>query len=446
MTRADTSATTRTDERPFSVTAGELGLRDDLRTFDHTCSTCHLHYNGPGDSGFGIKRITMLIPECAMLMVSPYGCGRSGTVVGQKEDFEDRVFYYAMDERDLVTGRYLDRLPEACRLIRAKMDPRAILICMTCVDALMGTDLEGLCRRLTKEAGIPVTGCFMDPTVRETNRAPVVKVQQAIAGLLEKRATDSNCINVLGDFTPLDTDGDLFDVLHETGFSTIRELATCAGYDDFLEMATASLNLVVHFQAQSAATDLQSRLDIPFVELIPTYGPRRTAEQYAKLATYLDKPIDCGKYLEQAEDRLEDFARKHVGMRFGIGDAVFGCPLELAETLLDAGIDVPFVMRSVLFPGDLEVAGRLSVKYPDLMICSSVHPSTRRFPEGLPRVDAIIGLDAGYFEKDAISISWGNEEAHFGFELLTSLLDHVEEGLIAPQTHREQMSGSYLTV
>lgn len=437
--------TAETESAPIFVTAAALAQQPHLRDYSHTFP-CHLHFNGPGDAGFGVKRITMLLPQCAMLMVSPCGCGRSGTVVGVKDHFEERVFYYNMDDRDVVTGRYLSHLKEAGQLILQKMHPKAILICMTCIDSLMGTDLDGICRSLQKALKVPVTGCFMNPFVRDSDKAPAVKVQQAIARCLPQCSTEPGSVNLLGNFAPLDKRSELYTLLKSAGVTCVCQLATCQTYSDFLEMSSAEKNLVLHFQAEAAAADLRKRLGIPTVSLAPVYGPKRTAAEYQKLSRFLGVPFHTESFQAEAQQALSAFAAQHRGLRIAVGEAIIGSPLELAETFLEAGISVSFVFRNVLFPGDRAVLARLAAHFPNLPIYSGVHPTTRQFPQRLPAADLAVGLDAGYFMENAVSVGWSMQESHFGFELLTSLLQRMEETLAHPKPHRQQMSGSYLTV
>ena len=54
-----------------------------------------------------------------------------------------------MDETDLVTGRHLEKIPEAVKEIIEVPEkrPKVVLICITCVDALLGTDLVRVCKK-----------------------------------------------------------------------------------------------------------------------------------------------------------------------------------------------------------------------------------------------------------------------------------------------------------
>lgn len=45
--------------------------------------------------------------------------------------------------------------------------PSAVMICLTCVDALLGTDMERICKKAQKSVGIPVLPCYMYALTRE---------------------------------------------------------------------------------------------------------------------------------------------------------------------------------------------------------------------------------------------------------------------------------------
>ena len=49
-----------------------------------------------------------------------------------------------MDETDIVTGRHLKKIPKAVKEICDSLEkkPSVVMICITCVDALLGTDME----------------------------------------------------------------------------------------------------------------------------------------------------------------------------------------------------------------------------------------------------------------------------------------------------------------
>ena len=111
-------------------------------------SPATLAYNSPGAEGFGVKRAGLAVPESVMLIVSPGCCGRNTSIVSSMPQYKDRFFYLLMDETDLVTGRHLKRIPDAVCEVVSFLDeqkgrkPKVVMICITCVDALLGTDME----------------------------------------------------------------------------------------------------------------------------------------------------------------------------------------------------------------------------------------------------------------------------------------------------------------
>ncbi len=59
--------------------------------------------------------------------------------------YSERMFFLQMSENDLVTGRHLLLISlEAIEEIyeASEVKPIVVVICITCVDALLGTDLE----------------------------------------------------------------------------------------------------------------------------------------------------------------------------------------------------------------------------------------------------------------------------------------------------------------
>ena len=426
------------------TTIAELAERGNPKPNERSVQSCHLHFNGPGASGFGVKRTAMLLPESVMLLVAPPCCGRHGTVTGRKTGFEQRMFYLQLAERDLVTGAYLKRIPEAAKRIMATCSPKAILLCMTCVDAMLGTDLKRISKEIQAAAGVPVVACYMDPISREGKQAPMVSVQRSIMDALEAGERDNKRVNFLGNFVPLQPDSEIFAALRAQGIDQFGQISACETFEEYQKMAGARLNIVINPQAHASAVDLEQRLQIPYVDFFDAYGPHRVAEQYEKLGAALGCTFALEKEKAESEKALRDFAQRHKGMKIAIGEAITGNPLELAETLLEAGLEVSFVLRNIVTPADFQIIQRLNQKWPDLRIYSGVHPSMKNAE--LPEAHVAIGLDAGYFLKDAVSVNYSMERHCLGYRKLPDLLQLVEERLEKPLSHREQMHGSYLTV
>jgi nitrogenase molybdenum-cofactor synthesis protein NifE len=410
---------------------------------------CWLHYNGPGSSGYGVKRTAMLLPESAMLMVGPMGCSRSGTVVAEKNGFAHRMFYLNLDDRSISLGSYLKKIPEAVQYIKDLGEFKAVLICMTCLDALLGTDLAGLGRKISRQVGIPVTTTFMDPIVRDGNYGPMVQVRQAITNCFDAQENASDfkdAINLLGTFAPLENDSELFSLLKGAGINKIKTVAGCRSFEELQGMGGSRANLIVHPQAAECGADLEKRLGMPYIKLYTSYVPNIIEDNYKKLGSFLGARICCGNERQAAEKAIKEFALKYKGRSIAVGEAVCGNPFDIALMLINAGIEVPFVFRDMIHPEDWDLIAALNKTVPELKVYSGVHPSTAACPATLPEAHLMLGLDAGYFNKDAISAAWPFDRTFFGFDSIHALLGIMDTAFTTPRGHREQMKGTYLTV
>ena len=121
-------------------------------------SPATLAFNSPGAEGFGVKRAGLAVPGSIMLIVAPGCCGRNTSLISSMREYDNRFFYLMMDETDIVTGRHLKKIPKAVEEICESLEqkPSVVMICITCVDALLGTDMERVCRKAEERTGLPV--------------------------------------------------------------------------------------------------------------------------------------------------------------------------------------------------------------------------------------------------------------------------------------------------
>ena len=144
---------------------GKENIPDQFKSNMHLIysSPATLAFNSPGAEGFGVKRAGLAIPDSIMLIVAPGCCGRNTSLISSMREYDNRFFYLMMDETDIVTGRHLKKIPKAVEEICESLEkkPSVVMICITCVDALLGTDMERVCRKAEERAGLPVRPCYM---------------------------------------------------------------------------------------------------------------------------------------------------------------------------------------------------------------------------------------------------------------------------------------------
>ena len=135
---------------------GRDAIPAQLRSNTHLIysSPATLAFNSPGAEGFGVKRAGLAVPDSIMLIVAPGCCGRNTSLISSMREYDNRFFYLMMDETDIVTGRHLKKIPKAVEEICdcCEKRPSVVMICITCVDALLGTDMERVCRKAEERA------------------------------------------------------------------------------------------------------------------------------------------------------------------------------------------------------------------------------------------------------------------------------------------------------
>ena len=403
-------------------------------------SPATLSFNSPGAEGFGVKRAGLSVPGSVMLIVSPGCCGRNTSSISTMKGYEDRFFYLTMDETDLVTGRHLRRIPKAvCELAAGlKKKPSVIMICITCVDALLGTDMERVCRKAEKmvneeqsalpeysETGtasedhyIRVRPCYMYALTREGRKPPMVHVRQSIYSMLEpvKRRADS--VNLMGYFAPVDEKSELRDLLRQIGIRKIREVSACRDFREFQMMAEANFNLVLNPEARPAAADLQEKLGKASIELVRFYQIDRIAAQYDAFGAALGVSFDYRAYREEAKAAMREFREAFPCAVFSVGEALNADPFELALALVRYGFAVKEIFGT-LTTDSYRYIRHLAALSPDTRVYSNLAPSMLLYEESSPEegngLHIALGRDAGWYHPDWPCLQWGQDVQPFGF-------------------------------
>ena len=112
-----------------------------------------LYYSSPAHGGWGVLKMGQLVPESYQLFVSPAACGRHGALAARMEDRKSRVSYLFLSEDDIVSGGYEDSIIKSAQKLlahlkrRGKM-PKVLMIFVSCIDDLLGTDHDALIMQL----------------------------------------------------------------------------------------------------------------------------------------------------------------------------------------------------------------------------------------------------------------------------------------------------------
>ena len=365
---------------------GRDAIPAQLRSNTHLIysSPATLAFNSPGAEGFGVKRAGLAVPDSIMLIVAPGCCGRNTSLISSMREYDNRFFYLMMDETDIVTGRHLKKIPKAVEEICncCEKRPSVVMICITCVDALLGTDMERVCRKAEERAGLPVRPCYMYALTREGRKPPMVHVRQSLYSLLEPKKKKGNVVNLLGFFSPL--------------------------------------------EARFAAEDFHNRLQIPFIELRRLYQTDKIASQYQAFGKVLGVTFSDEVYREKAEETVAKFKEKRPDASFAIGECMNGDPFEMALAMIKYGFKVPEIYGTLTAENFIYL-NQLSQLSPETKVFSNMEPTMLYYDPEKSGVNMTIGKDAGYYHPDQPNVIWNQDRQPYGYAGVTRLFETLLE-------------------
>ena len=420
----------------FFCTVGELSAMGRENIPPQFISGAHLIYsspatlafNSPGAEGFGVKRAGLAIPDSIMLIVAPGCCGRNTSLISSMREYDQRFFYLMMDETDIVTGRHLKKIPKAVKEICDSLEkkPSVVMICITCVDALLGTDMERVCRKAEEAAGLPVRPCYMYALTREGRKPPMVHVRQSLYSLLEPRKKKGNVVNLLGFFSPLVDDCELYDLLHQAGVKTIHEISACRDYEEYQTMSEANFNLVLHPEARFAAEDFHDRLKIPFIELTRLYQIDKIGSQYRAFGKVLGVTFDDQAAAESAQKAVDAFRVQYPEASFAVGECMNGDAFELSLALVRYGFKVPEIYGTITAENFIYIK-QLAAISPETRVYSNMEPTMLYYDGENSGVNMAIGKDASYYHQNCPNVMWNQDRQPYGYAGVRRLFEALTE-------------------
>ena len=402
-------------------------------------SPATLAYNSPGAEGFGVKRAGLSVPESIMLIVAPGCCGRNTSLISSMPEYKNRFFYLEMSEPDLVTGRHLSKIPDAIREVLeflrdgGKKIPKVVMICITCVDALLGTDMDRVCRKAEDALaggefeGIKVRPCYMYALTREGRRPPMVHVRQTIYSLLDPMEKDARSVNIIGGFAPLENT-ELKEYLTLAGIRNIRQISTCKTYEEFLQMASANFNIVIDPEARAAAEDMNKRLNIPYIELTRVYSTDKINSQYKALASVAGIDIVDSAEKGEADEAIARLKNAYPDLKINVGECTNANAFELALSLTRMGFKVGEIYAT-LAPENFVYVKNLALLSPDTKIYCNMEPTMLYYKISQSDADVTIGKDAKFYCPDIPNVAWNQDTRPFGYQGVRDLMNKVYESL-----------------
>ncbi|GAW93889.1 nitrogenase component 1 [Calderihabitans maritimus] len=235
---------------------------------------------------YGARWMLASIPDVIHLIHGPAGCAYYGRTVRRKSY---RIFSTQLVERDIIFGagdKLYDSIVEA---VTRNPNARAVLVYATCVAGVIGEDIPAVCKRATKDTGLPVVpvDCpgFCGSQAEGHDIAAGVLFKHFI-GIGKAEQPIDNGVNIVGEF---DVQGDLDEIeglLKQLGLKVICAFSGRASVAAMANAHRARLN-IVHCRrtGQALAEGMQKRFGIPYLK-VSFFGLEETASALRSIGQF----------------------------------------------------------------------------------------------------------------------------------------------------------------
>jgi nitrogenase molybdenum-cofactor synthesis protein NifE len=227
--------------------------------------------------------------------------------------------------------------------------PEAVFVYSTCVSALIGDDLDLICKRAAEQYGVPMVPVHAPGFVGSKNlgsRLGGDAVLRQLIGSREPEFTTPFDINLIGEYN---VTGDMWQYSQLLAELGIRVLSTLSGDGRIAAIRTAhraKLNVLVCAKSLISLTrQLQQQYGIPFISL-SFYGQRATSAGLLAIAMALGEAglIERTKQLiareeAQLEERLVPYRQLFAGKK-AVLNTGGNKAWSIAAALQDLGIEV----------------------------------------------------------------------------------------------------------
>ncbi|MGF1613231.1 MAG: nitrogenase iron-molybdenum cofactor biosynthesis protein NifE [Gammaproteobacteria bacterium] len=207
-----------------------------------------------------------------------------------------------LTEQDVIMGRSEKRLFHAIKQAISSYRPAAVFVYNTCVPALIGDDIEAVCKASARRFGVPVVPIDAAGFYGTKNLGNRIAGEAMLRYVIGTREPDPlppvaqelgiriHDVNLIGEYNIAGELWHVLPLLDEMGLRVLCTLAGDARYREVQTMHRAEVNMLVCSKAQvNVARKLNERYGTPWFEG-SFYGVRATSTSLRRFAELLDDP------------------------------------------------------------------------------------------------------------------------------------------------------------
>ncbi|MEW6657846.1 MAG: nitrogenase iron-molybdenum cofactor biosynthesis protein NifE [Thermodesulfobacteriota bacterium] len=370
----------------------------------------------------GSRVVLYPIADALHLVHGPIGCAAYTWdirgALSSGPELHRLSFSTDLQEKDVIFGGET-KLYQALTELIDRHHPKAAFVYSTCIVGIIGDDLEGVCRKVGQEKGIPVLP-VQSEGFKGNKRAGYNAACQAmfrLVGTGDTAGISPKSLNILGDFNLAGEIWIIRDYFQRLGLEVVANITGDGRVDDLRRAHGAALNVV---QCSGATMDLaimmQEVYGIPYLR-VSYFGVEDMAESLYTVARFFNDPEMMHRTrdlvreeLSLLQPQLQEYRRVLTGKKAAIyvGGAFKAFSLVKAFRLL--GMQVVLVGSQTGTPEDYE----------------ELHEIT---DEGTIIVDDSNPLELSAFlqEQDVDIFVGGVKERPIAYKLGVGFCDHNHE-------------------
>ncbi len=344
-----------------------------------------LEYTPPARGTWTIAHTPLLVPESVEVYVCPESCLRGVSLsAAEFGGLGTRFSLVVVEEEDWIRSRMEPLFIEGVSgLLRQRYErdgkyPPICFVFNSCMHQFMDTNMALIFRKLEERfPDVLFVEGNMNCTMRTTQTHYEAATNRALykgllpVGDVHRHAPEApfKAINVIGNYFAIDQSSELLELLGFAGYK-VNDLPRVKTWDEYQQMADASLNLYTHPFGKTACEDLKKRLGTPFLEVPYCWDfeeiDRTERTVLEKVATAINAsgagervgltPIVreglLDSYKKEAAQALAETAAKLSGWNITIDAAATPRPFGLAALLESHGFTVTCVYADACGPLD----------------------------------------------------------------------------------------------
>jgi len=258
---------------PLSEAGCEHNQKQHKAKKDKPCTQFSKPGDAQGNCAFDGAMMTLVpITDAAHLVHGPSGC--AGNSWGSRSNLSSGSMLYKIgfttdiDESNIIFGG-AKKLYQAILEVERRYKPAAVFVYSTCITALIGDDINGVCKAAAQKTGtpiIPVNSPGFTGSKNLGSRVAGEALLEHVIGTVEPDLTTPYDINLIGEYNIAGAIWKVVPLLEKLGIRVLGKITGDARYQEICYAHRAKLNVIICSKALlHMARKMEELYGIPYI-------------------------------------------------------------------------------------------------------------------------------------------------------------------------------------